>query len=284
MVSTPSRNFRGLVKYKGVGLGCSRADNDAVAAGRLLVDDLVNLGVGIAVGRVVGEAAAGTTAVELDAVTSTGDSVAFAGAAGAGAGDAGRGAGVGRAGGERWNIGVVVGVEVAVIRVEGGPRESGGKLLKRLSGVLAIDDLAGLVWAVGLGGNDPGGRERAALGDGGGADWARAAGRGGGLSRGALGWDVEDVELAASGGLGGVRLGGVVRDVVAVNDVVVPVSLALLESGALELEVSDPSTGFLGVLGERELPGVVVPRAEQVDRLAVAGSAESEVELDSGHF
>lgn len=73
------------------------------------------------------------------------------------------------------------------------------------------------------------------------------------------------------------------RDVVAVDDVVVPVSLALLQSSALELEAADPSTGLLGVLGERELSGVVVPRAEQVDGLAVVGSAESEVKLDSGH-
>lgn len=79
-------------------------------------------------------------------------------------------------------------------------------------------------------------------------------------------------------------LGGIVRDVVAVDDVVVPVSLTLLESGALELEGADPSTGLLGVLGEGKLTLVAVPGAEKVDGLAVVGSAESEVELDSGHF
>jgi len=80
-----------------------------------------------------------------------------------------------------------------------------------------------------------------------------------------------------------VVLGGVVRDVVADDDVVLPVALALLECRAVELEGTDPSTGLLGVLGERELTLVAVPRAEKVHGLAVGGSAESEVELDSGH-
>lgn len=73
------------------------------------------------------------------------------------------------------------------------------------------------------------------------------------------------------------------RDVVAVDDVVVPVALALLESGAVELEAASPASGLLGVLGEWELTLVAVPGAEKVDGLAVGGSAESEVELDSGH-
>jgi hypothetical protein len=37
-------------------------------------------------------------------------------------------------------------------------------------------------------------------------------------------WDVEDVELTARGGLGGELLGWVMADVVAVDNVVVPVS------------------------------------------------------------
>jgi hypothetical protein len=64
---------------------------------------------------------------------------------------------------------------------------------------------------------------------------------------------------------------------------VVPVSLTLLESGALEFEVADPAAGFLGILRERKLPCIVVPGAEKVDSLAIGGSAESEVELDRGH-
>lgn len=49
---------------------------------------------------------------------------------------------------------------------------------------------------------------------------------------------------------------------VAVDDVVVPVSLTLFQRSALELEASDPSAALLGVLGERKLTLVVVPRAE----------------------
>ena len=64
---------------------------------------------------------------------------------------------------------------------------------------------------------------------------------------------------------------------------VVPVSLTLLESDALEFEVADPAAGFLGIFRERKLPCIVVPGAEKVDSLAIGGGAESEVELDRGH-
>ena len=85
-----------------------------------------------------------------------------------------------------------------------------------------------------------------------------------GLCRGSLSSlgssrDVEDVELAASGGLGDGLAGWVVGDVVAVNDVVVPVALALLQSAALEAKGTLPATGLAGVLGKRELAVVVVP-------------------------
>jgi len=110
------------------------------------------------------------------------------------------------------------------------------------------------------------------------------SGRWGGGGGGRLGdGDVEHVELAAGGGLGGELAGGIVRDVVAVDDVVVPVPLALLQSGALEAESALPAARLGGVLGERELAIVVVPRAEEMDGLDVRGGAESEVELDSGH-
>lgn len=65
---------------------------------------------------------------------------------------------------------------------------------------------------------------------------------------------------------------------------VVPVSLTLLESGALEAESALPRAGLGGILGERELAVVAVPRAEKVDSLAVGGGAEREVELDRGHY
>jgi hypothetical protein len=72
--------------------------------------------------------------------------------------------------------------------------------------------------------------------------------------------------------------------VVAVDDVVVPVALALLEGAVLELEAPEPAAGLLGVLGKRELAGVVVPGAEEVHGFAVGACAECEVELDCGHF
>jgi len=65
------------------------ADENTLAAGGFLLVDVLILG-GAVLG-VIGEAAAGTTAVELDAVTSAGDTEAFACAAGAGGAD-GRGA------------------------------------------------------------------------------------------------------------------------------------------------------------------------------------------------
>jgi predicted lysophospholipase L1 biosynthesis ABC-type transport system permease subunit len=61
-----------LVKHLG-------ADDNTLAAGGLLLMHVLVLGG--AVGRVIGVSASRTTAVELDAVTSAGDSVAFARAA-----------------------------------------------------------------------------------------------------------------------------------------------------------------------------------------------------------
>jgi hypothetical protein len=99
-----------------------------------------------------------------------------------------------------------------------------------------------------------------------------------------LSWDVEDVEFAARGGFGGVVFGWVVRDVVPVDDVVVPVALALFERAVLEFEAAEPSAALFGVFGQRQLAGIVVPRAEEVDRFAVGRCAEGEVELDCCHF
>jgi len=250
------------------------ADDDAVAAGGLLLVDVLILGGAVGVVRV---GAAGASAVELDAVTSAGDSVAFARAARAGGGDGAGAAGVGGARGEGWDIRVVIRLGVGLEVLLG---KAAVELLEGSLVVLGVDDLAGLTWALGLGGDDALWGKGAALGDvSGGA--AGLAVSGGGL--GGLGWDVDDVELAASGGLGGVVLGGVVGDVVTIDDVVVPVALTLLESGSLELEGADPSTGLLGVLGKGELTLVAVPGAEEMDGLAVGGSAEREVKLDSGH-
>lgn len=262
------------------------ADDNALAAGCLLLLLVVGLVLG---GAVLGiaVAAAGAAAVEPDAVALAGDAVAFAGAARAGGADAGWGAGVGAAaGGQGWDIGVVIGLELRVFFLlvgflEVGLSEARGEGFEGGLVVLGVDHLAGLVWALGTWGSDARGRERAALGDGGARNAARGT-RAGGSGGGRLG-DVEDVEVAAGGGLGGEFTGRVVADVVTVNDVVVPVSLTLLESGALELELTDPAAGLLGVLGKRKLALIAVPGTEKMDGLAARGGAEREVELDSGH-
>ena len=74
-------------------------------------------------------------------------------------------------------------------------------------------------------------------------------------------------------------------DVIPVDDVVVPIAAPRLQHGALELERALPRAGLgrVLVLGERQLPGVVVPGAEEVDGLDGGGGAEGEAELDGGH-
>jgi len=65
--------------------------------------------------------------------------------------------------------------------------------------------------------------------------------------------------------------------VVAVDDVVVPVSLSGLKSRALESERAFPTARFGRglVLGEGKLSGVVVPRAEKMDGLDSGRRAQS---------
>lgn len=73
-------------------------------------------------------------------------------------------------------------------------------------------------------------------------------------------------------------------NVVAIHDVIVPVSLASLQGGALEPESSLPSTLPRRVLGEGKLAFVSIPRTKQVDGLDIAGSAERvETELNGRH-
>lgn len=73
------------------------------------------------------------------------------------------------------------------------------------------------------------------------------------------------------------------RDVIAVDNVVVPVSLALLECRPLEPESSFPTARFTRVLGQRKLAAVIVPRPDQVHGLTVGRGSEGEVELDGCH-
>jgi hypothetical protein len=102
---------------------------------------------------------------------------------------------------------------------------------------------------------------------------------------GLLGWDIKNVQDASSGRFGGGRLARVMRYMVAVNDVVIPVSLARLEGRSLESECPFPRTrlGRRFVLCKRKLSGVVVPRPEEMDSLDAGGGAQSEGELNGGH-
>jgi len=96
---------------------------------------------------------AGTTTVELDAVTRAGNSVAFAGAGAGGRGNAGWAGAVGGAGaGEGWDVRVVVRVRVGVgvIGVDVGLAEAGGQLVDGGLRVVSTDEVGGLDWVVWL--------------------------------------------------------------------------------------------------------------------------------------
>jgi hypothetical protein len=282
-----------MILTRGSDAGHLDADDDTVAAGAAL--DVLRLGLGRRARILV--AAAGATAVDADAIALAGDAVALAGArravrgGGAVAGD--RRAGAGAAGAVREagaSRGAVVGTEVVddvlgvlVLVVDTGLGEAGAQLI-----LVKVDDVAGGVGRHGLGGLDLGDREGAALGDVAGArslgraGLGRLAARGrglGGRSLGGLGslGGIEDVEGAASGGLDGRLLAGVVRDVVAVDDVVVPVALASLDGGGLEAEGALPRTlGRALVLGKGELTSVAVPGTEKVDGLDARRNTEGE--------
>lgn len=184
-----------------------------------------------ALAALVRVAAPGALAVQLDAVAAAGDAVALAGAAAAGAlaGDGRRrrgAAAAAAAGAERRHVRVGLGLGLVVLLVvrgelDGG--ELGGELLVRVGGrVVAGEDLARLAWLDGLGRLDLRRGQSAALGDVGG-DAARGALGLLLVARGVLGLlaggDVERVQLAAGGRLDDMVLCWVVRDVVAVDDV-----------------------------------------------------------------
>lgn len=95
-------------------------------------------------------------------------------------------------------------------------------------------------------------------------------------------WNIENVEFSACSRLSGVFLGRIVRDVVAVNYVVIPVTLTEFESRALESEGSSPGAwlGCTAIFRQRELVLVVVPGADQMDCLDVGRSAEGKRKLN----
>jgi hypothetical protein len=114
-------------------------------------------------------------------------------------------------------------------------------------------------------------------------------GLGGGLGLGRrlglVGGNIEDVQNATSGWLGGRVFTWVVGDMVAIDNVVVPVSLTSLEHRALELECSLPCAGLGGVLvlSKRKLASVIVPRTEKMYGLNTGGCAQRERKLNGCH-
>lgn len=64
---------------------------------------------------------------------------------------------------------------------------------------------------------------------------------------------------------------------------VVPVALTLLQGGALKPEGTLPSARLGGVLGQRKLAGIVVPRTEKVDSFDIRGSTKGEGQLNRSH-
>jgi len=196
-----------------------------VAAGSAGLDALI-LRLGAVIVRL---AAAGATAVKLDAVAGAGDAVALAGA---GRGD-GRARAAGRGRGEGWDIGAL-GVVIRVgLVVDGLLGKAGIEGLKGSLLVLSGDDLLGLAGALGLWAADGRWAEGATLREG----TALTAG----FALGGTGsWDIEGVELAAGGGLGGEFTAGVVGDLIAIEHVVEPVALAWGENRGLEAEGTAP--------------------------------------------
>jgi len=73
-------------------------------------------------------------------------------------------------------------------------------------------------------------------------------------------WNIEDVQFALRGLLKRIFGRRIVGDVVSIDDVVVPISLAWLHHRRLEAERAFPGAGFAGfVARERKLAAVVVP-------------------------
>jgi hypothetical protein len=257
-------------------------DNTVAAGGAALVAGLLIRGAALG----VGESAAGSTAVELDAVARAGDAEAFAWADAGGAGDAWwAGAGGAAGAGQGWNVRFGVGVVVRwVLVVEVGISKALGEFINGDVAV-TLDDMGGLNWVVWLWGLDLGWGAWA-------TDWD-IAGNTAGAARAALlcawglglgSWDIKDVELALGGWLEDGLVGWVVCAVVPIHDVVVPVSLTGLHGTSGEAEGASPVTSGLGSGdGEGKLALVVVPWSEKMDCFALWGGSEGEFELDGRH-
>lgn len=264
------------------------ADDDTLAADGAAGSAVLLIavfGLGAAGVRRLGDvAAAAAAAVQLDAVALAGDAVALAAALHGRVAHGGQRRGRGRAGGTRRQgradgAGRAVGVGVLVRQAGAG--EAASEVVDG-RGELGLAELARSIGLGRLGVLDLRGGQRAAGGDVGRGTAALAVSAGAAGVAGLSTGDIEDVELAARGGLDGVLDGGVVGNVVPVHDVVVPVAATKLQHGGLEAELADPGTGLV-LSGERQLARVVVPRADQVDGLDVGRGAQVELELNGGH-
>jgi hypothetical protein len=71
-------------------------------------------------------------------------------------------------------------------------------------------------------------------------------------------------------------MGWVMRHMVAVHDIVVPVSLTRLEDGILEAERSNPGARALGrIPREWKLTMISVPRTDEVDSLDISSGSKT---------
>lgn len=96
--------------------------------------------------------------------------------------------------------------------------------------------------------------------------------------------NIENIELAASGGLDGEVNSGIVGDVVAIHDVVVPVATTKLQDRGLEAEFASPCARLGGVLGQGKFARVAIPGTDEMHGFDASGSANRKVKLNGGHF
>lgn len=95
-------------------------------------------------------------------------------------------------------------------------------------------------------------------------------------------WNIKNIQFAASGRFSGKILGWIVGDMVAIDNVVVPISGSELQSvGSLEAKGAFPRSGLsVPHNGEWQLILVSIPGAKEMNSLDVRRRAKSERELN----
>jgi len=184
------------------------------------------------------------------------------------------------AAGQRWDVAVLVGAFLLRF-FERRVTELLREVLKLV--VIGLNDVAGLIGLDGVRGADLARRDGPAFGDVDGR-WpgvSLGVARGRLLDVGRCG-NIEDVELAASGRLNGGVPGRIMGDMVAIDDIVVPISMARHKCRSLEPEGAFPTALLSRVFRKRKLALVIIPRAQQMNGLYVRGRAKSEIHLNRG--